>query len=275
MIEANPNNPNEMTDAQFNMLYDNIEKMGVTDPLLCVAHPDKDCDIEAGTGWLRIVGGEHRWEVAKLVGLKEIPVTIVVSEDFDDEAQKFQLVRHNIIHGQMSPQKFVKLYESLSETYTNEVAADMFGFAEEEDFIKLVASTAKSLPKEMQEEFSEASKELKTIDDLTNLLNRMFNQYGDTLDYGYMILDYGGKESVWIRMSNPDKVIIKKIMKRCVSESKTVDSFMSALLIKVLQTSDLYDAVMDESTVLDKVAEDGSSSLEELDKIASMNDLVD
>ena len=73
----------------------------------------------------------------------------------------------------MNPKKFVQLYQSLSQKYSDEAAAEMFGFAEEEEFKKLVNATANALPPEMKQQFKEASKELKTIDDLTLLLNRL------------------------------------------------------------------------------------------------------
>lgn len=155
----NNTNPNVMSTAEFNLLYDNIEKMGITDPILVRVHPKIK-------GSFRIVGGEHRWEVAKLLDFVEVPVTIVDDPDFDDDQEKFQLVRHNIIHGKMSPKKFLKLYESLSKKYADDVVAESFGFVEEEDFKKIISQTAKGLPKEMQEEFKEAAKEIKTIDGL-------------------------------------------------------------------------------------------------------------
>ena len=68
---------------------------------------------------------------------------------------------------------------------------DAFGFAEEAEFKRLIAQTAKMLPdKELQEKFKEAAQEIKTVDGLSKLLNEMFTKYGDTLPHGYMIFDY-------------------------------------------------------------------------------------
>lgn len=228
-MEPNPNNPNEMTDAQFNMLYDNIDKMGITDPILCVPLPG--CDPQTGDGVLRIIGGEHRWEVAKLFDFQEVPVTVVVDTDFDEDKQKFQIVRHNIIHGQMSPQKFMKMYESMGQKYSDEVMAESFGFLDQDEFTKLLRTTAASLPEGMSKDFLEATKEVKTIDELSKVLNRLFAGYGDTLPFGYMIFDYGGKDSIWLRM--PDKSTLKffeQIGKLCIADSVTLDAFMGSVV---------------------------------------------
>lgn len=219
-------NPNEMTAKEFNLLVDNIQRVGFTDPILVRPHP-----TEAGK--YRIVGGKHRWDAAKILEMKTVPCTVINNPDFDDDAERFQIVRHNIIKGSMSPQKFLDLYQSLHEKYEDDVAAELFGFAEQEEFRKLVQVTAKSLPKEMQQEFKEAAKELKTIDDLATLLNRLFQQYGDTLPYGYMLLDFGGKESIWLRMQPKDKDHFIEFAAQCKEREVTVDSAMAALLAMV------------------------------------------
>jgi ParB/RepB/Spo0J family partition protein len=220
-LESNPLNPNEMTDAEFNMLCDNIEKMGLTDPIL--VRP-------LGEGRYRIVGGHHRWEVAKLLGFTEVPCTVVTDPTFDEDQEQFQVVRMNTIRGHLSPQKFLQMYQSLSPKYADEVMAESFGFANEEEFRKLVSTVKKSLPKDMQADFQKAAEELKTIGDLSKLLNHLFSTYGDTLPFGYMLLDFGGKESVWLRMSTPTRKALMEICSTCVKERRTVDDVIGGLL---------------------------------------------
>lgn len=237
-IDANPDNPNEMSAAEFNMLYDNVEAMGITDPLFCIPHPEKECDPKKGKGWLMLIGGEHRWEVAKLMELKQVPVTINTDPEFDRDLQKFQMVRHNIIHGQMSAQKFTQLYDSLSKKYDDEIASEMFGFVEQEEFLRLLKRTKESLPPEMQDAFQEATKEIKTINDLTQVLNHLFNTYGDTLEYNYMIVDYGDKESVWLRMSAHNFDTFKEFAAKCKDASKAVDHLVNALIERANEDPD-------------------------------------
>lgn len=222
-LHPNPLNPNEMSEKQFNLLSDNIEKMGITDPILVRPHPELP-------GQYRIIGGEHRWEVAKLHGIEEVPVTVIEDPDFDEDAEKFQIVRHNIIGGKMDPAKFVKLVESLNDKYSEGVTAELFGFQDEADFKKLLNATKKSLPKEMQAQFKEAAKEIKTIDDLAKVLNALFANYGDTLPHGYMIVDYGGYESVWLRLQSHQLKDFRTIAAKTREAGKGLDHLMAAVL---------------------------------------------
>lgn len=228
LLEANPHNPNEMGEAEFNMLYDNIESVGITDPILAVPHPEhKDM--------YRIVGGEHRWEVAKLIGYEKVPVNVINDETFTEDQQKFQVVRHNIIHGKMSAKKFMAMYESLSEEYSEAVASELFGFTDEAEFKKLVDATRDELPDALKKEFDKSKDDLKTIDDLTNILNYLFNTYGDTLPYGYMIFDFGGQESVWLRMAKTDMTHFNTLGEMCKDAGKTLDGVVSELLQSIAQ----------------------------------------
>lgn len=226
VLIPNSLNPNEMDEAEFNMLYDNIERMGVTDPIL--VRP-----LENGT--YKIIGGHHRWEVAKLHGIEMIPCTVVSDPDFDDDMEKFQTVRHNVIRGKMNPNKFMKLYESLSKKYADDVAAEMFGFTDEEEFKKLIKATAASLPPEMKQQFTDAAKEIKTIDDLALLLNRLFSNYGDTLPYGFMVFDFGGQDHVWVRMEKGQKKQFIAMGDICIQNGKAMDGVITALVQLVAQ----------------------------------------
>lgn len=221
LLDANPLNPNVMDDAEFNLLYDNIERMGVTDPVL--VRPMLD-------GRYRIVGGHHRCEVAKLVGLEEVPCTVITDPTFDDDAEKFQMVRHNVIHGRVSPDKFLKLYESLSEKHSATIMAEAFGFGDEEEFAKLIKSVQKTLPHEMQEQFAQAATEIKTIDGLSKLLNQLFGKFGDTLPYGYMLLDFGGQDSIWLRMDKETKQDVLSLGDVCKQVDRSMDSVLGGLI---------------------------------------------
>lgn len=266
-IDTNPLNPNEMSAATFNMLSDNIELMGVTDPILCVPHPEKECDVAARTGWLMLIGGEHRLEVAKLHELPEMPVTINVDPDFDQELQKFQIVRHNIIHGQMNPQKFVALYQSLNSEYTEEVAAQMFGFVEQNEFLSLIRKTKASLPKELQPAFQEAAKDIKTVNDLTNVLNRLFTDYGDTLDYNYMVVDFGGKDSIWLRMQQAEYARFMEFATNCKEASRTVDHVVMALVKKAQSEPEFFAELVKDLPEFSMKSIQGIGTLDYLDDL--------
>lgn len=228
VLIPNEDNPNEMSDAEFNMLCDNVERVGVTDPILV---------RDLGDGTYRVVGGHHRLEAAKMFDFEKVPCTIIDDPEFDEDMEKFQLVRHNVIRGRMTPQKFMNLYEKLAGKYADDIMAESFGFVDEDEFKKLIQQTASQLPKEMQQEFKEAAKEIKTIDGLAALLNRMFSMHGDTLPYGYMVVDFGGHDSIWLRMDGKGKENFMTLATRCRKSNRAVDHVVASLL-KLIATDE-------------------------------------
>lgn len=223
-LSPNPNNPNTMDERTFNLLADNIEATGITDPIL--VRP------LSGDSY-RIIGGHHRFEVAKVLGFEEVPCTIITDPEFDEDKENFQVLRMNMIRGKLSPDKFLKMYQSMSVKYEDEILAESFGFADEEEFKKLVKSVSDSLPKDVKKEFDKAAKEVKTIEDLSKILNSLFTNYGKSLPVGLMILDFGGKESVWLRLSNETKKAVFKIGDLCLKEKRTVDDIIGGFLRQV------------------------------------------
>jgi hypothetical protein len=221
VLEPDLQNPNKMKPREFDLLCDNLERTGITDPIL--VRPVKG-------GRYRIVGGHHRWEAAKYLGFEEVPCTIIRDPDFDDEAAAFQLVRMNVIRGKMDPQSFFSLYEKMSGKYTLDVMQEMFGFAEAAEFKKLIAQTAQILPPDLQSKFKEAAKEIKTVDGLAKLLNEMFTKHGSSLPYGYMIFDYGGQRSVWLQVSKKTIDAFAPLGDLCREKCRTVDDLVGAVL---------------------------------------------
>jgi ParB/RepB/Spo0J family partition protein len=225
MIEGEPLNPNEMSDRQFNMLVKNIDETGITENIVVrPVGPDK----------YRVVSGHHRLEAAKHLSFADVPVTIIEGMK-DEDAAKAQMVRMNIIKGKMSPQKFVALYKSLAGQYSDEVAAEMFGFVESEAFAKLIAKTKAGLPSELKKTFEESEKEIKTIKDLSKVLNGLFSKYGATLKHNYMVFDYRGKEAVWIRCNPSDLQDVYELGNVCQQAEITLDAAVSWLFQSVVK----------------------------------------
>lgn len=225
LLDGNPQNPNQMSDEEFNLLYDNIERIGIADPILVRRAGDR----------FRVVGGHHRLEVAKLQGFEEVPCTIIEDDSFDEDQEKFQIVRMNMIRGKLSPQKFLDLYASLAPKYSDEILRDAFGFADQEEFQKLVRQAEGGLPPELKKEFKKAAGQIKTIDDLSKVLNGLFSKYGSSLDYGYMLVDFGGKESVWLRMSQKTKDALMVLGTMCRENQRTMDAMLGGVVQLIAQ----------------------------------------
>jgi len=240
-LVVNENNPNNMSDREFDLLVDNLGEVGFTDPVL--VRP-------LGDGEYRIVGGHHRVEAARYLGFTEVPCTVIENPDFDDDMEHFQMVRHNTIRGKMDAEKFLALYSKVSGKYADEVLQDMFGFAEEAEFQKLIQQTAKSLPKEMQDKFLDAAAAIKTVDGLAKLLNKMFTMYGDTLPFGYMVFDYGGQQSMWLRVEKKTMSAMGILGTMCIDRKRTVDDVIGKLVQLIAQgdLGELVDRLVEETS---------------------------
>jgi hypothetical protein len=246
LLVKNEENPNKMKPREFDLLCDNMNETGWTDPVLArpvdfkalskIASKAKDethlVDAMVKDGvTLRIVGGHHRFDAGSFLGFEYAPVTVIMDPGFDEEKERFQLVRMNTIHGKLDPQAFFKMYSSLSQKYSNDILQDAFGFAEEAEFQRLIAQTAKLLPdKSTQEKYKEAAKEIKTIDGLAKLLNEMFAKYGDTLPYGFMVFDHAGQRSMWLRIEGKTMQALDVIADICIDRQRTVDDLIGTVL---------------------------------------------
>jgi hypothetical protein len=232
-LVKNEKNPNKMNAKQFDLLCDNLEKTGMTDALLVRPLPDETKD---GLPKYRIVGGHHRYDAGLYLGFKEFPVTVINHDDFDEDAETFQIVRMNMIRGQMDPAAFFQMYEKVQAKYGNDILQDAFGFSDEKEFERMVGQAAKSLPTPlMKEKFKEAAKEIKTVDGLSKLLNHIFNKYGDTLPHGFMVFDYASQKQVWLHISHKTYKAMDIIGDMCIEQDRTVDEVIGAVLQQIAQ----------------------------------------
>lgn len=247
LLEENDSNPNEMSAREFDLLVGNMEQQGCTENIVVAPKDLNDLlyfkevfkqtkmvgvwdQIREDGKKFRIVSGHHRWKAAQFIAFTDIPSTIIMAEDFDEDQQDMQLVRHNVIHGKMSPARFVKLYDKHVQTYGQEMMAEMFGFADQDMLDELIKQAEKSIPNDMKKKFKEAAAEIKTVDDLAKLLNTLFTAYGDTLPHGFMFLDYGGKQSVWLRITKKTLDATHVVGDRCVHEKRTIDDVVGKIL---------------------------------------------
>jgi|GEM_PF-3430802 len=208
-LTANNWNPNEMSSDEFNRLCENIEDDGFLAPIQAVP-VDEDGenlqfeddvsaeDIVEEMDHARIVGGEHRWSASKVVGLTELPVILVPNKD--EEWEKLATVRMNAISGSMDPIQFAELVEEQREKYDDDRLKHMLGFAGEDTLFDSVMEDIKeNVPEDVKDELEEAEDEIETIEDLSEVLNRIFREHGDQLDYHFITFAYGGQENVMYR----------------------------------------------------------------------------
>lgn len=190
LLEPNAWNPQKMDDTEFELLVSNIREVGFIDPVAV-------CPLPGGR--YRIVNGEHRWRAAKVLGMKEIPV--VVLEDWEEDLQKAQTVKLNILRGKLDPVKFSKLFDSMAAKHGEELTKQMFGFKDEAMFRAIYQSVKAGLPKDLADKVDKSRKEIRTVDDLGNVLNAIFATHGSTLDHGFLIFSFLGKDHIYVEMN--------------------------------------------------------------------------
>jgi hypothetical protein len=225
LLDENPSNTNKMTDRQFNLLVDNVQKQGITENIV----------VRPMGGRFRIVSGHFRFKAAVFLGYDEVPCAIMRDPAFTEEMEDFQLVRMNMIHGYQDPQAFFDLYSKHAGKYGDDLLQDLFGFADDAEFKKLITQTAKGLPKDMQAKFKEAAKEVDTIDGLSKLLNEMFTKHGDSLPYGFMVIEYGKQNNIWLRMEKKTFDATLMLGDLCREQSVTMDALLGGIVQLIAQ----------------------------------------
>ena len=241
-LEPHPDNPNEMSSREFDLLVENIGTKGCTEDI--EVRQIAEADSTHPHGRFRIMSGHHRWEACKFLSWAEVPVVINRDPELTDEKETAQLVRMNVIKGKLDPEKFVKIYERLSQKYSDEVIQDMLGFADAKEFQRLIKQTAQALPKDLRKKFEDAAKEVKTLEELAEVLNKLLSDYGDTLVFGYMIFDFNGKESIWLRMQEKTLKDFRRLGDLCHEHDRALDDILAHAVQLIASDESWLEAVL-------------------------------
>ena len=226
LIHPNSWNPQGQDEITFQRLVDEIRDVGFLDPLEVVPMDD---------GTYRIIGGEHRWQAAKIIGLDELPCAVLSDSKWQDEdLQKFVTVRLNVLKGKLDPEKFAKLYGEMAEKYGADALQQLMGYADTKGFQKIVGDVKrglkKSLPKDLQDEFDEKAKEAKTVEDLSNILQHLFAKHGDTVNLSFMVFSFGKQEHVYCQMNRNTKKALDKVLAYCKHSNEDVNDFLAPII---------------------------------------------
>ena len=219
-------NPQHMSDDEFDRLVEEIRDAGFNSAIEVV---------EAADEKYVIMGGEHRWRAAKVCGLEHIPCLIYRGDKWEEQdLQKFVTVRLNVIGGTLDPMKFAKLYEEMASKYGKESLQHMFAFTDHKAFQKLVGGVKEglkgSLPKNLQDEFDEAAKEAKTVEDLSRIIQELFNKYGDTVQQSFMVFTFGKQHHVYIQMTSKTKKALDKVLNYCKTTGEDINEVMAPII---------------------------------------------
>jgi len=216
-------NPQEQSQDTFNNLIQEIETDGFDEPLQVVKAPD------LGSGQYRIVSGNHRYVAARLLDYDELPVIV---RDWDDLTARIKLVRRNRLKGDINSQKFTKLINSLSEEeqLDHEVLQEMMGFVNIDDYMKYFKDDEAKKEKGAHAATKEVDTQLKLVDNLSQVLNRLFTDFGDTVPFSFMFFTYGSKMHLMVQMNDKLKRLTEKITKKCAEDGLDINVVFPGLL---------------------------------------------
>lgn len=230
-IHPNAWNPNEQTDETFNQLVEEIKQDGFDHPLqVCPC----TCETLSGEHY-RIIGGEHRFRAAQVLGMKEVPCTVY--EKWDEITQKIKTVRRNLLSGELNDRKFTDLVASLKDdgTISDEELWQRLGFDTQNDYLRHLVDLADIDESKkatwLSSLMEETKKEVFAVDSMSDVLNHIFSQYGETVPQSFLFFAHKGKTHLMVLMSNE----LKNKLEKVVEEVKKSKEDMCAYLLSVLE----------------------------------------
>lgn len=214
-------NPNEMDEPTFDMLVEEIRDQGFDEPILVRAHPDRKGKYQIGSG-------HHRTKAATIVGYTELPCVV---KQWSDREQKVALAKRNSLRGSLNKEKMVHLYRDLMKGQKDATLVQReLGFTDPKKFEKMFDAAKKSLPPKQAKKLAAAKEDIKSIDDLSSVLNRIFKEAGSELDEGYMVFSFGGKNHHYFQISQDTEAKLQAILSHCEAEGVVYTDYVQSIV---------------------------------------------
>jgi ParB-like chromosome segregation protein Spo0J len=165
----NPWNPNRMSDTMYAKLRAYVEREGFVEPIIARAHGDS----------YEILGGEHRWKVARELGHDTVPCIVV---ELDDRRAKILSINLNELKGQSAPDLLAGLVHDLSrDTSLEDLATQLpYDLADLRDLTELL-KIPDGLDLKLDDEASTAERERMQVMTFP-LTTEQHEIVGDALD---------------------------------------------------------------------------------------------
>ena len=218
-IQLNPDNVNVMSDVDFNDLVEKINTRGFDQPIKVYFNEE--------VKKYEVVKGNHRYEAAKFLNIKEIPC--VVGEYKDRDNALADGMSDNITRGKIDPEMFTREYNKLKKKYGTDKVMSMMNLSTHKQLQSYVKEVRSTLPEEMKKDLDAVKGEIKTIDDLSKILNNLFSNYGKDLKYSFMVFVHEGHDHIYVQANKELIGRVKNLAAEC--RSKQVD--MNTYLLKL------------------------------------------
>ncbi|MEN3039789.1 MAG: hypothetical protein ABDI07_11710, partial [Candidatus Kryptonium sp.] len=116
---------------------------------------------------------------------------------------------------------------------------ELMGFTDRDAFDKLIGEVERNIRKalspDLAKRFQKVKKEIKTLDDLGNILNKLFTEYGDTIDRNFMYFSYGGKEHLYIICSRKLWRLVNSLMDYISKENLDASEVFSEIILDYVE----------------------------------------
>lgn len=216
-------NPNEMDEATFDKLIEEIREQGFDEPIQVRKSPKIEGKYEIGSG-------HHRTKAAIVLGHTTVPSII---KDWDDRQIKVALVKRNVLRGETNKQKLTHLYRELVKGKDAAQVQRELGYTNPKKFEAMVESVEQSLPPKQRKKLQEAKETIKSVDDLSSVLNKIFKEAGSELDKGYMVFSFGGKKHHYFQINDATNKKLEAIIAACDKAGITYTEFMQSIVSAV------------------------------------------
>lgn len=227
LISKNEWNPNEMDDDTFNRLVEEIEDSGMVSAIQVVPAPG---------GKFLILGGEHRYQALRSLGWEKVPCNILTDDKFlDRDLQELLTVRLNVIQGKLNPDKFLKLYEDKVSKYGAEQLQALFGFTSSDAWKKVTKGVEKAIEDAgigdgtLLKKLKKKTKKVGSVDGLGKILNQLFKEYGSDLKHNFMVFTYGGRQHLYVILSDEARDALDKVMDECRENDENINDVLVSL----------------------------------------------
>lgn len=218
-------NPNQMDEATFDQLVEEIREQGFDEPIQVRPHPEHE-------GKWQIGSGHHRTKGAIVLGMTHVPAII---KDWSDREQKVALVKRNALRGELDKTKLVALYRDLSKGKDAVQVQRELGFTNPKRFEALYDQAEKSLNPKQRKKLQDAKETIKSVDDLSSVLNKIFKESGSELDKGYMVFSFGGKKHHYFQIGAETEARLQSIIAHCEDNDLQYTDVMEQLVAKAVQ----------------------------------------
>jgi hypothetical protein len=213
-------NPNVQDEATFDLLVDEIREHGFDEPIQVRPHPTEPDKYQ-------ISSGHHRTKAARVIGLASVPAVI---KHYDDREQKIHLAKRNALRGNFDKIKLAKIYNDVSKGRDPVQVQRELGFTNPKKFDQLIEQASKNMTPKQKKKLAEAKEEIKTLDDLSSVLNRIFKESGSEVDEGYMCFSFGGKDHHYVKVDDETNKKLHAIGKACEEADMPMREFLQSIV---------------------------------------------